>query len=258
MCNPRRVRVRATRQLAEAWEQEIRRQVTRSGDAVAEARVREPLESSVGGPTLAALASVLDRTAGWEQDANGVYRHALDGGYIAFDPDSRELEIVARQSGQVSAVGEAVTVVHAEITDVVEGEGVGTYYDDGWGGITAEDAQRAAEEDLRQSLSAQVEARRAEARRATDESRGEEVRAQAERRADSAYAAAAAARTEELRRRAAEALVSVGIEGRNLFHQALAEAYRDAILAYARSRRADNLHYSENGGVLEIEFDLQL
>ena len=152
MCNPRRIRVRATRQLAEAWEQEVRRQVTRVGEATAEARVRELLESSVGGPTLTALAIVLSRTDGWEQDTDGVFRHELTGGYIAFDPSTRELEIVARESAEVRSIGEAATVVRAEVSDTIEAEGVGTYYDDEWGGITEADARRAAEQDLDQSL----------------------------------------------------------------------------------------------------------
>ncbi|MBA2324629.1 MAG: molecular chaperone DnaJ, partial [Pseudonocardiales bacterium] len=38
MCNPRRVRVRATRQLAQAWQHEVRRSATRIGTAVGEAR----------------------------------------------------------------------------------------------------------------------------------------------------------------------------------------------------------------------------
>ena len=81
---------------------------------------------------------------------------------------------------------------------------------------------------------------------------------QAQRDADAAFAAASAARGEELRARAEASLTAVGVEGRNLFHHVLAEAYRDAILAYARARRADNIQFSDNGGVLEIEFELQV
>jgi hypothetical protein len=258
MCNPRRIRVRATRQLAEAWEQEVTRQVTRVGEAAAEARVREPLESSVGGPTLAALTMVLGRTEGWERGADGVFRHQLTGGYIAFDPSTRELEIVARESAEVRSVGEAATVVRAQVSDTVEAEGVGTYYEDGWGGITQDDARHAAEQDLDRSLSQALRDRRDQARRAADDEAGDALSQEATRRAEAAFAAASAARAAELRRRAAESLTSVGIEGRNLFHQALAEAYRDAILAYARARHAENVHCSDGGNVLEIEFEMQV
>ena len=44
-----------------------------------------------------------------------------------------------------------------------------------------------------------------------------------------------------------------------MFHQALAEAYRDAILAYARSRRATGISWSEeDDGALNIEFELEV
>jgi hypothetical protein len=258
MCNPRRVRVRATRELAEAWNQEVRRQVTRTGQAVAEARVREPLESTVGGPTLAALEAVLARTEGWQQDPDGVFRHELHGGHIAFDPASRELELLARESSEITATGEASIVVRTEASGTVEGEGVGTYYDDNWADITREDATRAAEQDLARSLAAAAEQRREQVRRATDDEAGGQVWQQAARRADAELGAASAARSAELQRRATDRLVAVGIEGRNLFHLALAEAYRDAILAYARTRRADNIRCTEDGGTVEIEFELQV
>lgn len=257
MCNPRRVVVRATRELAEAWDQEVRRQATRHGSAVGEIRVREPLESSIGGPTLAALTAVLGRTEGWREE-NGVFVHDLAGGYIAFDSDSRELEIVARETAEVRAVTEVVATVRAEVSGTVEAEGVGTYYDDGYRGRTRDRAEHDAQENLERSLSATIAARREQARRDAELNAEASVREQAEREADTAFAAASAARTEELRARARASLAAVGIEGRNLFHQALAEAYRDAILAYARARRADNIQYSDNGGVLEIEFEMQV
>jgi hypothetical protein len=258
MCNPRRIRIRATRELADAWEQEVRRTVTRQGQAVAEARVSEPLDSSIGGPTLTALVSVLSQTEGWEQDEEGVFRHELAGGYITFDPDSRGLEIVARASAEVRSVGEAVATVHAELSGTVEGEGVGTYYDDGWRRTTRETAQRDAEQNLERSLSEAARFRRDQVRRDTDREAGEEVQARAEREAGARFAAASAARAEELRQRATASLLAVGVEGRAVFHSALAQAYRDAILAYARARHAENIQCRDGGNVLEIEFEMQV
>lgn len=258
MCNPRRIRVLATRELAESWEQEVRRRVTRTGRATGTARVLEPLENTIGGPTLTALTAVLAHAVGWEQDAEGVFRHELDGGHIAYDPATRDLEIVARVSTEVSVTGEATDTVRAEVSGTVEAEGVGQYYDDEWGGVTQDDAQRIAEREADRSLEEQAESLRAQARRRADETVGEAVRRQAEQRAEVALTAASAAQEEELREQATERLTAVGIEGRNLFHQALATAYRDAILAYARARRADNIRSTETGGVVEIEFDLQI
>jgi hypothetical protein len=258
MCNPRRIRVRGTRQLAEAWEQEVSRQVTRIQGVVAEARLREPLDSSIGAPTLAALAAVLSQTEGWEQDEDGIFRHALTGGYVAFDPSTRELEIVARQSAEVRAVGAATTTVRTELADTVAGEGEGTYYDDGWRRTSRDTARRAAEEALDRSLSQAAARLRDRTRREADRQAGEALLEQAGRDADAALAAASAARADELRRQAAAALTAVGIEGRNLFNLALAQAYRDAILAFARARRASNIHCADSDGVVEIEFEMQI
>jgi hypothetical protein len=44
---------------------------------------------------------------------------------------------------------------------------------------------------------------------------------------------------------------------RQAFHTALGQAYRDAILAYARNHGAQNISCREEGGTLEIEFHVQ-
>jgi FtsH ternary system domain X2 len=258
MCNPRRVRVRATRELAEAWEQEVRRQVTRTGLAAGEARVSESLADSVGGPTLAALTDVLARTDGWTERDDGTFSHELDGGVITFDPSTCELEITATMSVEVSVTGEASTTVDTQVSGTVEAEGEGVYYDDGWGGRTAETAQRDAERNLSVAMEEALRRRREQASQEAEVAAGDAVEREAAARAEAAFAAAAAAREDELRRAAADRLMAVGVQGRALFNAALAEGYRDAILAYALSRRASNLHHSEQDGVLDIEFELEV
>jgi len=258
MCNPRRIRVRATRELTEAWAQEVRRQATRTGRAAGQARVRESLADSVGGPTLAALADVLGRLDGWTETPAGTFTYQLDGGTITFDPATRELEITAMVTSEVSVTEEAAATVDAEVSGTVEAEGEGVYYDDGWGGFTEQTAQRDAEQNLDRAMAEAVRQRREQARRDAEVTAGDAVEREAAARAEAAFAAAAAAREQELRRAAADQLMAVGAAGRALFNAALAQAYRDAILAYARSRRASNLHQSEQGGVLDIEFELEL
>jgi hypothetical protein len=61
-----------------------------------------------------------------------------------------------------------------------------------------------------------------------------------------------------LDRAAAAVLASIGVQGRAFLNQALAQAYRDAILAFARSRRAEGIRMSESGGVLDIEFEMEI
>lgn len=257
MCNPRRIRVRATRELAESWQQEIKRHATRRATATGEVRVREPLESSVGGPTLAALSTVLDRTEGWEQTEDGVFWHPVTGGYVAFDPGTRELEIVARESAEVTATGEASRTVRGEVSETFQADAMGRYYDDGYAGRTRAVAEREARQEAERQISEAVSRRVAQARDAAARTAGGAVSEEAEQAADSNLAHATAASAEELRARAARSLTAVGVEGRNLFHQALAGAYRDAILAYARARGAGNVRCSDDGGVLEIEFEMQ-
>jgi hypothetical protein len=259
MCNPRRIRVRATRRLAEAWDQEVRRRVELTGQAVGQARVRERLGATVGGPTLSALTRILGRTPGWAEGEDGVFRHPLDGGVMAFDPEARTLEIIARVTAEVRASGEAVKIVRARAEDVLEMIGDGMYYDDGWGGLTEDSATREAREAAERSLDAAAASARDRERHRAEIREGDALRVSAQDRARAAMAAATSARERELDQQAGELLIEIGTEGRFLFHQVLAEAYRDAILAYARTRRATGIRCDEGpDGVLDIEFELDV
>ena len=50
MCNKRQVKIMATQQLCEAWQREVTRTVQLSGRVTGEARVRQPLDGTLGGP----------------------------------------------------------------------------------------------------------------------------------------------------------------------------------------------------------------
>jgi FtsH ternary system domain X2 len=259
MCNPRRIRVRATRQLAEAWDHEVHRRVILTRQVSGEARVREQLGRSVGGPTLAALTRVLARTRGWAEGDDGVFRHALDGGVISFDPSSRELEIIARVEARVVASGESAIVVRAQVDDLIEASGEGRYYDDEYGGVTADDARRAADRAAQAALDRAAEAARARERRRAETAHWSGVEEQARMRAQENLAATQRASESQLASQAADLLTEIGNAGRTVFHRALAEAYRDAILAYARTRRATGIQCSEgDDGALNIEFELEV
>jgi hypothetical protein len=256
MCNPRKVVVTAGRELAVAWEHEVRRVATRSAGATGEARVREELDASIGAPVLTMLERVLDGAEGWQR-LDDSFRYELDGGYLEYHVDSRSIEIVARASDMVDVEVSTSTVMRGEISETIEASGIGRYYDDEWGGVTAADAQVAAERDA----AANLEARRHEvldaARNAAEAERARELEAAVGAQADAELAARTAEREAELRAEAARRLTAIGIQGRNVLHQALALAYRDAILAYARVRGAERLSVSEQGGVVDIEFELR-
>jgi hypothetical protein len=257
MCNPRRVRVRATRRVEQAWEEEILRRVIRSREVVGEARIREPLAAGIGAPTLAALAAVLENAPGWEWDGQ-MFSHELDEGRISYDPVSRELEITAQVRSTVTAEGEARATVGGTLTETLEAEGVGTYYDDGWGGLTEETARAEAEKHAEDALQASVRERLEQMRTAAEDREGSGLDDAAAARAEEELAAAGQTRQEELRLNAAERLAAVGVQGRNLFYAVLAEAYRDAILAYAQNRGANGIRCTETDGVVEIEFEMRV
>ncbi len=258
MCNPRRVRVRATRQLAQAWQHEVRRSATRIGTAVGEARVREPLASTVGAPALAALESVLEETEGWLHHADDdTYRFAMDGGSVIYHPGSQDLEIVATASAEVEGSAEAAATVHGELTGDLEAEGEGMYYDDHWGGRTEVHAERDARDAAERALDEAGREREELEHARAEEREGDAVAEAAAQRAEADLTARAAARSAQLRADATVRMTAIGIQGRNAFNQALAAAYGRAILAYARTHGAEAIRHSERGGIVDIEFELE-
>src|SRR5690349_15812002 len=124
MCNPRRIDVTATRQLVESWEHEVRRQVTLTGTAAGEVRVREELDAGIGQPTLDALVDVLAADDEWEL-VDGAYRHGMEDGFVAYHVDEQELEIVVRLTDDVSADAEAAITAHGRFDETMTVTGTG-------------------------------------------------------------------------------------------------------------------------------------
>ncbi len=257
MCNPRRVTIRATRRLAEAWDQEVRRQVTLHGEAVGRCAVRHALDASLGRPVLAQLERFLERSPEWTPVADG-YRHDVEGGYVYFDVVRHELEIVAEVREAIQARGEGVITLNNTLDESAEAEGTGRYYDDGYHGLTEavgrEEAQRAAE----RALDEAADRRRRQVELAAEADAEAGVLERATEAAQGSLAAAAARREAELNQAASGEMSAVGIQARAVFHQALAHAYRDAVLTYARRRGAEGMRVSENDGLIDIEFEMEV
>jgi hypothetical protein len=254
MCNPRRVNVTATQEIRDAWERTVRRTVALSGDATGEARVRQPLDATVGAPALATLESLLARgQPGWQAVEDG-YRFDVPGGYVIYHPEDRSLEIVATLREELRVIGEAQAQLGGVVQAEVTAQGEGRYYDDNYGGRTEADARRDAEADARRKLE---EARREEVRRAQEGAEAEAsgaVEAEARREAERRMQGASAALREELRRRAQALLETVGHLCRQEINRMLALAYRDAILAYARANGASAIDCRDGDEYLEIDF----
>ncbi|WIM99413.1 molecular chaperone DnaJ [Actinoplanes oblitus] len=255
MCNPRRIQVSATRHLAQEWERQLERVVQRSAEVLGEARIAENLGASLGRPTLIALERVLERSPAWRRDGE-TYRLELDGGYVAYHLDRRELEIVAQVRDRIAATGRAATRVSGSIDTEVSASGEGVYYDDGWGRLTPADARREARRNLAENLDRAEETERLRAYAAAEREHGGDLEAAAGQEADAKLAHDRAVVSAELRRKAAALITEVGAAGRAAFHAVLAEAYRDAIMAYARVRGATNLVMTEENGVVDIQFEI--
>jgi hypothetical protein len=254
MCNPRRILVTATHLLSEAWQREILRVVELQEHVIGEARVRQPLGVTMGGPTLRALEAALAADgSGWVEVDEG-YRFEVEGGYVTYLINEQALEIVATLEDVVQATGEATSQLEGHVDMEITAEGEGRYYDDGYGGRTKETAERDAQAAAEQKL---AEAAQAQLRQAADQAEAEASEAieiEARRKAEERLQRQAAERQAHLAEQAMQHLQTVGVRGRHAFHQVMSSAYRDALMAYARQHGADNIHLSEANDVVEIEF----
>jgi hypothetical protein len=257
MCNPRRVTTTLTRDLAEAWRREVSRAVELRTRVAGEARIRQPLEASIGTPALRALQVALAAEgSGWTAVDEG-FRRDVEGGYVVYLIDERALEIVAVQEDEVQARGEASGILTGEIREQISGQATATSYDDGWGGWTAERAEQEARRLAEQQLDETTRRRIAQAQRDAEVEQDPALRAQAEAAARAELERAVRERQVTLAREARQRLEAVGLRCRQVFHASLAQAYREAILAYARNHGAQNISCREEGDTLEIEFHVQ-
>jgi hypothetical protein len=225
---------------------------------VAEARIREPLDQSIGGPTLTALLGVLDEAEGWQEQEDGAFHHPLTGGDLYYYPDERVLEIVARVAEDVEVDASAEEVLEGQVEEELAAEGEGTYYTDGWGGTSPETAEAQAKQAAEAALDAKARARIDAQRAAAERERGEEVDRLANERAQREVEQLMARRGEELHDAAAERLMLVGIQGRNIFNRSLKAAIRDVLLAHAQSRGAHGVSVVDRDGVLDIQFEIDV
>jgi hypothetical protein len=232
----------------------VARTVQLRGLVQGEARVRQPLDASLGGPALKTLERALaEPDSGW-RPVSGGYRFDVPGGYVIYLVEERVLEIVAVLEDEVQAAGTVASILAGELQTEVSADGEGRYYDDGWGGHNEAAARQAAEADAQRRLDEASRARREQAETKAEQQASAEIEEAARRQAQQNLQQAAAARQAELANAARQRLDAVGLQCRQAFQRVLARAYRDAILAYARAHNAECLVCSEKGGVIDIEF----
>ncbi|MEU7898004.1 hypothetical protein AB0B45_34730 [Nonomuraea sp. NPDC049152] len=263
MCNPRRVKVRATRRIAEAWRAEIERTVTASGEATGESRLTQPLRSMLGEGALRAFEQALGGDPRWEW-ADGEYRMRVPGGHVAYQPGVGDLEIVISLTEAVEAVGIAGKVVEGEVTDEVEGEGEGSYDNDGWRGRTKERAEREARKQAEaraDKLAAErAERLRLDAQEAASYSMNTEAGAvedEARRRAEAALAERRLVVGQDLGQRADARLAEVHRQTLKDVMGLIAASYAQAIREFAQQNNAENYSVVDGEGFIEIQFEME-
>lgn len=262
MCNPRRVRVQATRKIAEAWRAEINQAATARGDVSSEARLVQSIDDLLPEPARRAFEQAMRSSPDWLL-AGDEYHRTVPGGTVVYRPDSGELEIVIQLSVAIEAVGHAKLVAEGQVTDEVSTEGIGTYYDDEWGGRTKETAKQEAEHAANLQLDQMAAKRAARLKReAEDKARHEmkkqtrEAAAEAKRSAEQQLTLQASEMQTGLDARAGEQLEEVQEETLKGIFQLVATGYSSALQAYA-AQYGENLQVSEEDGVITLEFELE-
>ncbi|MEU7905052.1 hypothetical protein [Actinoplanes sp. NPDC049118] len=261
MCNPRRIRVRASRQLSEAWRAEVTRTAEATGTATGEARLVQPLGRSLPAPVRQRLVELLRADPAWRVVGDAL-RHDMPGGFVQYRPDTGEVEIVARVTSEFS--------VEASVTRTDAGEATGTgdaefempYYGDGYRGLTREVAEREGEQlagDAAEAQAREEAVRAAQAEQAAAEQRLNEMAGDID---DEARTRALAAIEDERRRRdlaaADEAALLAQTYQQDYLREItlpLAQAYRDILVAHATRVNAAGLTVHETGDVIDIQFE---
>jgi hypothetical protein len=260
MCNPRRVRVQATRKIAEAWRAEIEQAATAHGDVSSEARLVQSITDLLPPPARLAFEQAMRISADWVW-ADGEYRRTVPGGHAAYRPDAGELEIVIRLSVAIEAVATAKLVETGEVTGEVTADASGTYY--GTSAATRESARiraQAAADAKAEELAAQhkeaLKQQAEEAARHALSQRSGEAAQEAKRTAERRLTLQAAELRPDLDQRASHQLEIVQSETLKGIFQLVAAGYSIALQAYA-AEHGENLEVSEDDDVIHIQFEVE-
>ncbi|MBD0421489.1 hypothetical protein AB0L35_15735 [Streptomyces sp. NPDC052309] len=264
MCNPRRVRVEATREVVEAWHLELERRATASDSVVSELEVSHPFGGTLGPRTREVFERALGTADGWRAEG-GVHVRDLPDGQVRYEPATGELVVTARLEDVVTAEGHAAESLRGDVRDRATGRGEGRYYNDGFGGRNREtaerDAQAAAEADAvrrARDLAARLRSR-------ADQEAASAAAAAEERLQRAADADARARLAEERERVRAELdarnrarITRLGEDGLRAVNGVLATAYRRALVDFARQHGASGIRQEETEDGIDIEFELEM
>ncbi len=256
MCNPRRVLVQLAQEVREEWSRTVDAHVIEQADIAAEALLETQinLATELGTVALEELRALLVAGyGGWQADADAFTLTLENGITLRYIPETGQLRVLARLSETVEAAASASGSAAGLVEGNVEVEGVGRYYDDGYGGYTAETARRMAEQDAQRRLAAaQRQFTDAQQRDALEAARQEaEARARVE----------AQARLREARERR-QAILQDQLE--TLLRESeeqvqaaigalLGQTYRRAIIRLAQEGGGQVMRDEAEGAVIELE-----
>lgn len=258
MCNPRRVMVRLAQDIREEWSRTVDAQVVEQTEVAAQATLETQIDlaAELGDIALHELRALLaDGYGGWQEAEDGYTLELEHGITLLYTPDTGRLEILARLSETVEAAASASGSASGLVEGNVEVEGVGRYYDDGYGGYTPETARRMAEQDAQRRI-AQAQ------RQLTEEQQRDALEAARQQAEDEARAEAQARLREEAERR--QAVLQDQLE--TLLHESeeqvqaaigalLGQTYRRAIIRMAREGGGEVVRddHNQESGTIDLE-----
>lgn len=263
MCNPRKIVMHATEQLARAWQAELERTARVGGTTTGEARLSQPLAEMLAPPALRAFERAVGADAAWIQRDDAYYL-VIPGGHAAFRPQTGELEMVVQLSEELVGTGTGRAVVSGTVTGEGAGSAQGSYYDDAWRGYSKERAEREADAAARQQARQEAEQRAAFlAEQARSEALGglSPLGAQAETEALLAaqqdLERQRAERGAALRTQAESGLAGLREDTMRGVMRTVAAGLQQAVIEYAQQHGAIGLVVEEGEDVVEIQFELE-
>lgn len=256
MCNPRRVQIRLTEDIREAWEHECSRRVSFQGEVEGEARLQHDLGRTLSSGVLAALVRAFGQPGSPWRRTDREWRVDLEGGHALFREEDHVLEIVATRREIVDVTGEARRVLSGETAGTLTTEQGADYWDDGYAGRDEAWANSEAEAAGRRDIDAQRQAKLATDADAAEQQVSGELEREASLDGQRRFEAESTARRQQLAREAAAGLEPMYARTMSALGPFLAQAYRDEMLAYAHDNGGRDISCTEQNGVIDISFSL--
>ena len=263
MCNPRTILMRATEQLAQAWQAELERTARVSGSATGEARLVQQVGTLLAPAALRAFERAVgaDEHWSWRDDA---YYLDIPGGHASYRPASQELELVVELTEDLVGTGVGSAVLSGEVVGQATAEGVSRaypWYTAGRGVTEARrDAQAQASSEARRRAETQA-LHLAESARADALADSSGLRATAENEAQLAafqdLERQRAERSAELSADAREGLTRLREETMRGVFNTVAAGMQQALLEYAQEHGATDLVIEDSEGFVDIQFEME-